>query len=200
MSTNNLKERVNEIDNKLKERKYTDKEKHLIQEFLSRSIIANYYLKPQGYQHHIDFEYTNQFSNWDINIKKTHAGIEVKERETTRSTFYLEALKYENLLYCHQPYYVNYTLDDNKVYRWDISKIKDKIENGEIKSEISFSPKNTTIDREDKKDKLMYLLPPDLADIYTVSSITQFIDAKENLLDFYLTDNKIDKYIQDETV
>lgn len=165
---------------------YNTEEKTLIQEYLSRSIIGNYYLKPLGYKHNTHYTYTDyMFQNWDINLTTNHAVIEVKEREKSFDNgYFLEDKKLDNLLYCNKAYYVNYTLDDNKIYRWDINEINKKITDKELNPTTITMNKNTLISTDEKINKPVYLLSTEWADTYVVNDIETFGGVKLKLLKY----------------
>lgn len=185
-----FKQKQNEIDEKLKSFNLTTKEKIKVQEYISRSIIVNYFLIDKGYNKE-NIIYTPLDNDYyDIGITTTHSSIELKERTQTYQDFIIEEKKLQNLLFQWKPFYVCYTLNSNKVYVYDLRNI----DLDSIPIEKLRCNKNTTESITDKEDKDVRYLNIKLAKVYTVNNINQFIDIKHQYIN-RLTEETINKKI-----
>ncbi|PXV58793.1 hypothetical protein CLV62_1445 [Dysgonomonas alginatilytica] len=185
-----FKQKQNEIDEKLKSFKLTTKEKIKVQEYISRSIVVNYFFVPFGTAKE-NIIYTDLDNDYyDIGITTTHSSIELKERTQTYQDFIIEEKKLQNLLFQWKPFYVCYALDSNKVYIYDLRNI----DLDSMPIEILKCNKNTTESITNKEDKKVRYLDTKLAKVYTVNNINKFIDIKHQYIN-RLTEETINKKI-----
>lgn len=188
-----FKIKQNEIDEKLDSFELSDKEKHTVQEYISRSILVNYFLIPiKGInKEHIIYTPLDN-DRYDINISTTYHSIELKERTSVYDgRLIIEEDKLINLFFQRRPLYINYCLDNNKVYVFELNKIDFK----KYPVEILKCNKNTTISKTNKVDKLVRYLPIEEATEYSVPNIKQIIDIKYKHIN-YLAKDTINKILK----
>ncbi|NDW10679.1 hypothetical protein [Dysgonomonas sp. 520] len=182
MKSNQQIKEINEnIENNILQ-KFSTTEKIQIQEYVSRSILATQWLTGiKGLKFKDDYTFTDlQYDKWDIELPKSKSALEVKERATIYDgSLILQEDKYNALQIARNPYYVNYTLDSNIVYVYNINDEK------VINAPLILDPfnKNTTDSREDKVEKLVKYLPTEWATKCTIPNVTQFINLKCQYID-----------------
>lgn len=168
------------------------KDRIRVQEYISRSILVNYYFLPRGTKKE-NIIYTPLDNDYyDVGITTTHTSIEIKERSSAYDgRLIIEEGKLQNLFFQRNPYYVCYTLENNKVYTYDLNSINWD----EYPIEILKCNKTTYKSTTDKKDKEVRYLPTDIAKTYEVPTIKQFLDVKYEYIK-KLTPDKIKKILK----
>ncbi|MDR2950729.1 MAG: hypothetical protein LBV71_16195 [Prevotella sp.] len=168
-----FKSKQDEINDKLNSLCPDYNDRIRVQEYISRSIISNYYLIPRGTNKE-QIVYTPLDNDYyDIGIPSTQTSIEVKERSSIYDgRLIIEEKKFINLMMQRKPYYINYSLDGNTIYTFDlnIQDIQD------IPTEILTCNDITYKSSTDKIEKKVKYLPKELAYTYTVNQ--PFINIK----------------------
>lgn len=190
--TNEFKTKQDEIEQILNELCPEFKDRIKVQEYISRSIIANYYLIPRGtpIERIVYMPLDNDY--YDIGIPSASTSIEVKERSSLYDgRFIIEETKFINLLMQRKPYYICYTPNDNKIFAFDLNK--SEIQNLPIEELIcnAITYESTT----NKKNKQVRYLPIELAAKPYIADCNQFIDVKYKYVKS-LTPEKIQNIIK----